>query len=429
MHPWRLAAGPRELKVSFSYEIEPEIRFSSAFTFSFPDDLPLTDERALEPFLSALAAVDALSYWKCCCPPTIEFSGALAAPDWWRKLYYNGLSEFRYLNGIEIGAEEFVELHCAAPDGQVAAPGALSGNLIPVGGGKDSAVTLEILKPLHAHNTAFILNPLPAALRTAECAGYPPEAQIRVTRPIDPALLELNAAGYLNGHTPFSALLAFSAALAAAVSRRKNIILSNEASANEGNIRGSDVNHQYSKTFAFEKLVADYISTNLHPEMRYFSLLRPLNELQIAQRFARCKHQFSAFRSCNAGSSNDAWCGKCSKCLFVYICLSPFLSSERLAKIFGRNLLADPELEPLLLQLAGIQGIKPFECVGTHEEVCAALNEIAEQYQTQAPRLVKTFLKRNSSDAKSIEALLAARNDQHLVPPAFLKLLQLPAVR
>src|SRR5690606_31603188 len=117
--------------------------------------------------------------------------------------------------------------------------------------------------------------------------GYSSDSLHIVKRTLDPELLELNRRGFLNGHTPFSALLAFSALCSALLCGREFIVLSNEGSASEGNVSGASVNHQYSKSFEFERLVKRYFEQFLTSEIQYFSLLRPLNELQIARIFAK----------------------------------------------------------------------------------------------------------------------------------------------
>ena len=61
--------------------------------------------------------------------------------------------------------------------------------------------------------------------------------------------------------------------------------------------------------------------------------------------FSRYPKDFDVFRSCNAGSKEDVWCGRCAKCLFAYIILSPFIPPSRLRSIFGHDLLDDPALE------------------------------------------------------------------------------------
>ena len=185
-------------------------------------------------------------------------------------------------------------------------------------------------------------------------------------------MLEFNKLGYLNGHTPFSALCAFAAVLTALIYGKQYIALSNEASANEPTIHGSKVNHQYSKTFEFEKDFKYYMDHYLTPEIHYFSLLRGLSELQIAGIFSRLTEYLPVFRSCNVGSKEERWCGHCAKCLFVCIMLSAFLDDETLVSIFHADMLNDVTLIPLFEQLTGITDDKPFECVGTREEVNTA---------------------------------------------------------
>ena len=240
-----------------------------------------------------------------------------------------------------------------------------------MGGGKDSIVSLELLRPFQAESDVLLLNAPKAARACAEIAGYSPEQIMEVRRTLDPRLLELNAGGALNGHTPFSALLAFVSLFVAAASGASSILLSNESSANEPTVPGSHVNHQYSKSFEFEEDFRNYVASFLTPDVDYFSLLRPINELQIASLMSTYPAYFAAFRSCNVGSKEGRWCGRRPKCLFTCVMLQPFCSAETLAGIFGHDLLDDAALEPTLQELIGRAATKPFECIGTVEEVRA----------------------------------------------------------
>jgi hypothetical protein len=62
--------------------------------------------------------------------------------------------------------------------------------------------------------------------------------------------------------------------------------------------------------------------------------------------------------------------------LFTWIILSPFLSREKLTAIFGKDLMADTSLQPILEELNGTAPVKPFECVGTLSEVNEAIRRI-----------------------------------------------------
>lgn len=340
-----------------------------------------------------IGMVELVSYWKATCSPrVIVEAGSLDSfqRDWWKKLYFYGLGEFFYRNGIkDINMDDFMELRstCEDPPPHLQAEFPTGGNMIPVGGGKDSIVTLELLQEYKEQNTCLIINPRKASLGSAHKAGYPDDKILKVKREIDANLLDLNRRGFLNGHTPFSAVVAFISLLGAALLRKKYIVLSNESSANEASVMGTFVNHQYSKSLEFELDFNEYIRRYLDWDIHYFSLLRPLNELQIARAFARCKEYHHIFRSCNVGSKTDDWCGRCSKCLFVYITLAPYLDETAVIDIFGRNLLDDMSLKPELEGLIGVSPEKPFECVGTRDEVNYALQLLVEKYLKTGSRL------------------------------------------
>ena len=174
-------------------------------------------------------------------------------------------------------------------------------------------------------------------------------------------MIELNKKGFLNGHTPFSAIVAFSALIDAYLFNKKYIALSNESSANESTVLGSDVNHQFSKGFEFEKAFREYNEKYFKTDIEYFSLLRVLSEFQIAALFSRYKKYHSIFRSCNAGSKTDSWCADCHKCLFVYIILSPYLTTDELVAIFGENLFEKESLLETFKKLTGEAPDTPFE--------------------------------------------------------------------
>ena len=419
---------PQEVRVVYRYSAGSDLSFRSTYRIDAPSSIELNQ---LDNFWFALGMIDMLSYWKCVCSPQVSVgAGAIDSEQqqWWRYLYYQGLSEFRYVNGIEASQEEWVSFDSSFKPAfsPLVIPSA-SGNLVPIGGGKDSAVTLELLGQATRDNLCFMLNDRSAADRTVIAAGYPVSSAITATRTIDPKLFELNRNGFLNGHTPFSALLAFLSTLAAALHKRRYVVLSNESSANEGNLPGLDVNHQYSKTFDFEQRFVEYCATYLTADVQYFSLLRPWNELQIAREFAHHTQHHEIFRSCNRGLKSDSWCRKCPKCLFVFVSLAPFLEMEKLCQIFGANLLDDPELHDDLRSLVDPRRLKPLECVGTRSEVAAALKATVDKYRSTGehlPVLLQAFIKSEQyRAAAALESLLSTYSGEHRVPEYFLRLL------
>ena len=197
------------------------------------------------------------------------------------------------------------------------------------------------------------------------------------------------------------------------------IILSNESSANESNIAGTDVNHQYSKSYAFERDFTDYVRDVIGLPVRYFSLLRPFNEMQIAKQFAALPQYHAVFKSCNAGSKQNIWCCSCAKCLFVYCILSPFLPEEQLTAIFGENLLEKTSLQADFDGLCGLSDVKPFECIGTVREVCAALRRTTAQYKAEGKPLPALLAYADGKLPDTADDPLDDFNAAHNVPPAF----------
>lgn len=380
------------LYLAFDFAIDGLSRFRPAWTFvKPPSGLAGLDRAVLDNMAFSLGMAELVSYWKLTCSPAVRIACTGLDSDqirWWKTLYFGGLGEFFYKNGIRPSLEDFMNIQSGgAPFRPAPVCRGLDGCLIPVGGGKDSAVTLELLSEERENSDCYIINQRGASLGTALAAGYPRERILTVQRTLDGQMLELNRRGFLNGHTPFSAIVAFSSLLQAYLFQKKTIVLSNESSANESTVPDSEINHQYSKGIyferAFRKYTADYIGTGIE----YFSLLRPLTELQIAMLFSSYPKYHSVFKSCNAGSKTDVWCCRCPKCLFVYLILSPFLSQAALEEIFKENLLEKEELREAFDQLTGILPEKPFECVGSRDEILEAASLTVDRIQKEGGRL------------------------------------------
>lgn len=345
----------------------------------------------------SLGMAELVSYWKLACPPKVRLCADLAdkaQEDWWKRLYFGGLGEFFYRNGIETDIDSFMQFTYAPehdtfwtdPDAP-ARNMPQSGLLIPVGGGKDSIVTLNLLKEKLGDAYAYQINHRDSSEQAAILAGIPKERILEPKRTLDPNMLRLNKEGYLNGHTPFSAIVAFSAALTAYLNGLKTIVLSNESSASESTVSEAEVNHQYSKSYQFERDFAEYEQKYLRCGVQYFSLLRPLTEFQIARYFASLPTEYhEIFRSCNAGAKQDKWCGHCAKCLFVSVILSPFLPYAEIVRLLGADMFNMPEMSPVLQELCGALPNKPFECVGSRKEVnislCLAIARAEEAGET-----------------------------------------------
>jgi len=372
-----------------------------------------------------IGMVELVSYWKAACPQKVIIKPFKLSEDqlnWWKKLYFNGLGEFFYVNQIDCDFNTFMQISSGEGRNLSKFNFSTSGEyIVPIGGGKDSIVTLETLLQNQKQIKPLILNPRQANMETVGMAGFGKDDVITINRTIHPQLLELNKKGFLNGHTPFSALLAFVSLLAARLSGIRNIALSNESSANEVTVPGSHINHQYSKSIEFEQDFREYVRSYISDDYDYFSLLRPLSELQIGKIFAMNNKYFSVFKSCNVGSKTDSWCGKCPKCLFTWIILSPFLEEHTLVGIFGGNLLNDTGLIKVFKQLIGEEAVKPFECVGTVDEINLALSSVVDKYaKNHLPGLLKYYsaLPRYRRDNGNIlEDKFGEFDDTHFVSP------------
>lgn len=356
----------------------------------------------VENMIFHIGLVELISYWKCTCSPHVVIKcGKLNEEqiNWWKKLYYYGLGELFFTNNISTTIDEFMKIECESDKGfniQYSENEELEGYIVPIGGGKDSVVTLETLKMDRKKDYCLIINPKPVTLECARIAGFDDNNIIEVHRTIDKRLIELNNGDFINGHTPFSAMLAFVSYFLGYMLSKKYIALSNENSANESNVVGTKVNHQYSKSFEFEKDFEYYSEKYLKAPVKYFSFLRPLNELQIAKIFSRHEKYHKVFKSCNVGSkaAEWKWCCNCAKCLFAYIILSPYLYKEKLVNIFGEDLFEREDLLKTFLELAGRGETKPFDCVGTFEEVNFAISktiENEEKINGKLPYLLKHY--------------------------------------
>jgi hypothetical protein len=436
------------LEILFDFKIEPGIYFRPKVIIENIDKFRIktVSDGVLNNLVFHLGLMEIPSYWKATCSPEIEIKAGFLNKEqinWWKELILKGMGQFFYENKIDFLRTSFLKiLSNFSPKNTYTTFSTTVENsvLVPIGGGKDSVVTLEILKKAGEHIQCFSLNPTEAALKIMKIACQKP---IIVRRTIDEKLLELNRRGFLNGHTPFSAYLAFLSVLVATIFCQKYIAFSNERSSNEGNVKylGKVINHQWSKSFEFEQKFREYSQKYLTPGVEYFSFLRPLYEIQIAKLFSRYPQYFNAFLSCNeayrtySGTKlpTKKWCGECPKCLFVFASLYPFVETKKLIKIFRKNLFEDKNLLSLMLQLIGERKFKPFECVGTKKESLIAFYLSYKKYKEnpnqKMPFLLKQFEERILNYLRPRISAIKKRflrgwSNQHYLPKKFEKILE-----
>ena len=424
------------LSVVYDFRIVPDIRFTPRVTIT--QKAHALTEAQLHNLVFHLGMIESISYWKSTCSPQYLVSaGALSDEQvrWWTQLVRLGLGEFFYRNDLleEMRGEDLITMSSLGTAFPRVSEYEVDSDMILVGGGKDSALLLALFdkykNELQRPITPFMLNPIPAAKQCTALCSFAARA-VFATRNIDPTLLSLNKRGYLNGHTPFSAYLAFLSTLVASVNKAQYVFVANEASANQANAdnQGLAINHQYSKSYDFEASFRSYASHYLGAQTQYVSALRPVQDLQIAKLFSAYPHYHPVFRSCNVGQKENRWCGSCSKCAFVYLTLSPFLTKEQLFMLFGADLGSEEKIQQHIEELCGLGDLKPFECVGTFEESKAAVFLLAKKRGADTPVWLKKILLKLTERIPDPEELLTQQlshwNSQNFVPAHIQKILR-----
>ena len=434
-----LSPGGVTLRFSFA---AGTLRFrpSVQFTGLNPEEAARVTAPTARRTVRALAIIEAFSYWKALCSPVMEV--ALPAPDaaeldWWRAFWPGAMGEFFYRNQIGYTAADFLVIR-----GPVAAPERLDGvadgsregaddaeeadrpPLVLFGGGKDSLALARIVAAARgaAPVDFFLYNP-GARLRDMAGSRAAGGRVLEAHRAILPELLQLNAAGHPNGHTPFSACLAFAAMLAGYLRGSEFVVAGNSRSDDEPNVEsylGRPVNHQWTKSYEFEAALAAYRDRWLPGAPVYCSPLRPLYELQIIASLADDIDGFFRTASCNR-VKGEGWCRSCAKCAWVFLATAALFGHDRAIRKIGADMFADPGLAGVYAEMAGLTGSKPFECTGSEDEVRAAIRAAAQGHDPDSLPALATCLRDPAiAAARPLDALLAGWGRDDLMPAVLL---------
>ncbi|SET82866.1 hypothetical protein [Geodermatophilus poikilotrophus] len=410
----------------------------AAFTYRLAGD-EFTERLTLDPGLVAgadPARVDAAldlvhlvmgtSYYKLRAPgrvvverPVTKSQAAVA-----EAAYTHGLGEFAAVNRLPVPHEVAFDLELT-DDLPAPVEGGGHEALLPVGGGKDSALALVVVTPA----TALAVNPTDAQRDVTRAAGVP---LIGVRRRLDPLLAERTRAGGLNGHVPVTAINSAISTLVAVLGGFDPVVFANERSADEETltVNGARVNHQYSKSYEFERLFA---AAAAEVGVGYFSLTRQLSELATVAAVADLPDLRGEILSCNrsytqahmGGEATQRWCLHCDKCLFTFLCFAVFLTPEEARAMFGGDPLADPSLADGFRRLWATE--KPFDCVGERAESAAAMAHLARSTAWGDHAVVRALGAEAASFAAvtgaTVEGFLPPRGD-HSVPDRYLTSLQ-----
>jgi len=400
-------------------------------TITFPWAPWPTDASRQAAFFQALELlhlIAGVSYYKAVLASDMDLSQCRVEPqvaDFLTTLYEQGLAEFAYVNDLDISQLVKFKSNSDRPVSgfDLNLPGRA---LVAMGGGKDSLVCLELLRDAGIEVQPVCVGGSTLIGDTAKAAGLP---LIRIGRQISPLLSELNAEGAWNGHVPVTAINSAILVCAAILYGYSYVVFANEASADEATLTdadGNEVNHQYSKSLAFEQAFRQVTQQRVSADIEYFSLLRPYSEVAITSRFAQLRCYHPVFSSCNrnfhlGGSRIEGrWCGQCPKCRFAALALAPFLTAAQLIDIQGTDLLNREDQMDGFRELCGLDSDKPFECVGSIAESRSAFQALAGMKDWSDKAVVAEFGQLPEIQQAGKLALEPDFSSPHCIPPHIL---------
>jgi len=386
-------------QATLSYEADGRL-LTEVITFPWaPWPADASRQAAFFQALQVLHLVAGISYYKAGLAHNIDLPACrvdASLAGFLNELYLQGLGEFAYVNELDLSALTLFKANTdsAATAMDLDLP---ERALVAMGGGKDSLVCLQMLKRAGIEVQPVCVGGSELIGDTARASGLP---LIRIQRKLSPLLTEMNAAGAWNGHVPVTAINSVILLCAGLLYGHRYIVFANESSANEATLtdsNGKEVNHQYSKSLAFEQAFREVIHDRVSANVEYFSLLRPYGEIAITRQFADMTEYHAVFSSCNRNFHQDGsridgrWCRDCPKCRFAALALAPFLSPEQLIAIQGKDLLDQSDQLQGFKQLCGLGEDKPFECVGSIAESRAVVKYLAAQSEWQAKTVIRTL--------------------------------------
>ena len=216
----------------FSFRLD-NLRFTETLQFPSGFDASAAASEAFAQVINLTAVVLGTSYYKLKAPlelNTDAMTFTTAQQALVRDVYENGLGEFYARNRLN----RFGKIAFSLVGGNPADPVGLSERaLLPIGGGKDSLVSVQLLERAGIDYTPFAVNPKGPILTSVAEIGRSP---LYITRALDPEMLRLaKLPDYFDGHVPATAINSMIAALTGLLFDYRTIILSNERSASEGN--------------------------------------------------------------------------------------------------------------------------------------------------------------------------------------------------
>jgi hypothetical protein len=417
---------------TLTYAVDGQV-LQEKITFPWaPWPVDASRQAAFFEALELLHLIAGISYYKAGLARTIDPGDShidKSVAVFLNELYLQGLGEFAYVNQLDLSGQVSFEVNTdeTAAESSAAMDVDLPDRaLVAMGGGKDSLVCLQMLRESGIEVQPACVGDSVLIGETVKTAGFP---LLRIGREMSARLSEMNAAGAWNGHVPITAINSAILLCAGLLYGYRHIVFANESSANEGTLKdaqGTEVNHQYSKSLAFEKAFRAVIRKRVSPGIEYFSLLRPLSECAIARLFSEMREFHAVFSSCNRNFHQDGshikgrWCLDCPKCRFAALALAPFMSPAQLIAIQGADLLDQENQLTGFRELCGLGENKPFECVGSISESRAAMKFLAASPKWRDKQVIRTLSEyREIMESGELE-LKPDRSAEHCIPTAIM---------
>jgi UDP-N-acetyl-alpha-D-muramoyl-L-alanyl-L-glutamate epimerase len=128
---------------------------------------------------------------------------------------------------------------------------------------------------------------------------------------------------------------------------------------------GEAINYLWGMSAAAEELLGAYIQRQLVANLTTFHLLRPIYDINV---FSLLRRDLDAVPSTHSCAQHKPWCGRCAKCVYVWMNYAAWLPPETVAATVPVNLFDLPANRPILRKMLGLESHKPTDCVGTVSE-------------------------------------------------------------
>ncbi|MBR1874819.1 hypothetical protein IJ798_00350 [Candidatus Saccharibacteria bacterium] len=350
------------------------------------------------------------SYYKAHPTPNVHISQKIDAfqASFFNKVFQEGLSQYAFENGLS--RDHLAHFTPSLTQAESARPYKGKGIISLQSGGKDSLLVATLLRESKIDFIPWYVSSSANGEHPAVIDRIFPQLNSKnasvVTRQIDQ--LHLQQSGGLNGHVPIT-YINEALAIVQAILNNQNIIITSigqEGAEPHSYIGDLAVNHQWSKTWEAELLLSEYVKRYISEDIHIGSPIRKYSELRISELFIhKCWKKYGyQFSSCNEanykqGANNGrlSWCGHCAKCANTYLLFCPFLAPHILQSLFNdQDLFLKPELTETFKGLLGIDNVlKPFECVGSFEEL-----RFAYHHRLKVPPI---YIKDTSSVARNYQ--------------------------